>query len=98
MRRWPPKYEALKLAGVGKKENKRSGRQAEHYECASCNNHFIAKDVQVDHIEPVVDPKEGFVGWEVYFDRLFCEAENLQVLCTPCHKVKTAEERKARKK
>jgi len=29
---------------------------------------------------------------------LYCEADNLQVLCKPCHKQKTAEERKERKK
>jgi 5-methylcytosine-specific restriction endonuclease McrA len=31
-------------------------------------------------------------------NRLYCEAENLQVLCKPCHKDKTNAERKERMK
>ena len=93
MRRWPPKWVALKEAFVGKKINKKTGKQAMHYKCASCKKHHVAKDVQVDHIHPVVDPATGFVSWDVYIDRLFCEGENLQVLCSTCHKKKTAGEK-----
>lgn len=98
MRRWPPKWKALNNAKVGKQPNKHTGRMAEHYSCASCGGVFIAKEVQVDHINPVVDPDYGFIDWETYLDRMFCEEENLQVLCKGCHKVKTNEERKQRKK
>jgi hypothetical protein len=45
-----------------------------------------------------VDPKKGFVGWDVYIDRMFCEIENLQVLCKPCHKIKTDQEKLERKR
>ena len=96
MRKWPPKYKALKSAAVGKKTNRHTGRQAEHYKCAECEKEFIAREVQVDHIKPVVDPSEGFVDWETYFDRMFCEEKNLQVLCKPCHQLKTNAERKER--
>ena len=98
MKRFPPKWKALKSATVGRLINKRSGRLAEHYRCASCDSFFVARDVQVDHIEPVVSPQEGFQDWWTYINRLYCEADNLQVLCKPCHKQKTAEERKERKK
>lgn len=98
MKRFPPKWKALKAAMVGKKVNKRSGRLAEHYLCASCGGFFVARDVQVDHIDPVVSPEEGFQDWWTYMNRLYCEAENLQVLCKPCHKVKTNLERKERAK
>ena len=98
MKRYPPKWKALKAASVGREINKRTGRLAEHYKCASCGNLFVARDVQVDHIEPVVSPTEGFQDWWVYCNRLYCEAENLQVLCKPCHKEKTNEERKERMK
>ncbi len=97
-RRWPPKYKALKEAFVGRKENKKTGKLAMHYKCAKCKKHFVAVDVQVDHIHPVVDPKVGFIGWDSFIDRIFCEIENLQVLCKPCHKVKTEEEKAERKK
>ena len=52
--------------------------------------------MEVDHIEPVVDPKEGFISWDVFIDRLFCERANLQAVCKPCHKVKTQKEKKKR--
>jgi 5-methylcytosine-specific restriction endonuclease McrA len=97
-RRWPPKFKALKEAFIGRKTNKKTGKLAMHYKCAKCKKHFVATDVQVDHVLPVVDPKVGFVGWDSFIDRIFCEIENLQVLCKPCHKVKTEEEKAERKK
>lgn len=95
-RRWPPKFEALKKAFSGKKTNKKTGKQAMHYKCAKCMGHFVAADVQVDHIHPVVDPVRGFLSWDIYIDRIFCEVHGLQVLCKPCHKVKTDKEKGAR--
>ena len=91
-KRWPPKYQCLNAAKQGKRINVNTGRLAEHYLCAVCNQSFPAKDVQVDHKEPVV-PVSGFTSWDEVIDRMFCEADNLQVLCTSCHKVKTSEER-----
>ena len=96
-RRWPPKYEVLSKAKVGKKINKATGRMAEHYKCAKCKKHFVAKDIQIDHIEPCIDPKVGFVSWDEYINRMYCDASNLQALCKSCHKKKTDAERKARK-
>ena len=97
-RRWPPKYKALKEAFVGRKENKKTGKLAMHYKCAKCKKQFVAADVQVDHVLPVVDPKVGFVSWDDFINRIFCEIENLQVMCKPCHKVKTELEKAERKK
>ena len=97
-RRWPPKYAALKAAFVGKKVNAKTGKMAMHYKCAACKKLFVAADVQVDHIKPVVDPKKGFVSWDSFIDRMFCEIENLQVMCKPCHKIKTDQEKLERKK
>ena len=97
-RRWPPKYKALKEAFAGRKVNAKTGKLAMHYKCAKCKKLFVAVDVQVDHIKPVVDPKKGFVSWDVYIDRMFCEMENLQVLCKADHKIKTDQEKLERKK
>jgi len=97
-RRWPPKYQCLEAACIGKKLNDKSGRLAKHYQCAACSGLFPAKDVQVDHINPVIDPVEGFTTWDDVINNMFCEAENLQVLCTECHRAKTAAERKIKTK
>lgn len=97
-RRWPPKFDTIKEAYVGKKLNEKSGRIGAHYSCSNCKQEFPQKDIQVDHIEPVVDPIVGFVNWDTFIDRLFCPKENLQVLCHNCHKEKTKLEKEQRKK
>ena len=56
------------------------------------------KDAVVDHIEPVVDPLIGFTTWDSYIERMFCEVDNLQVICHDCHEMKCAEERELRKR
>mgnify|MGYP003642493584 FL=1 len=97
-RRWPPKYKALKKAFTKRQINSKTGKLAMHFKCASCLSSFVSGDVQVDHKSPAVDPAVGFVSWDVYVDRLYCEVNNLQVLCKPCHAEKTAAEKKLRKK
>lgn len=66
---------------------------AQHYLCAKCRKDFPKTSVQVDHIEEVVLDK--FTTWDEFIERLFCNSDNLQVLCIPCHKKKT---KKAAKK
>jgi 5-methylcytosine-specific restriction endonuclease McrA len=85
MRRWPPKWECLKSACTGQKVNKKTKRLAKHFRCNECKRDFPQKSVQVDHINPV----GSCSTWDEYIERLFCEADNLQVLCKPCHKKKT---------
>ena len=48
--------------------------------------------VVVDHIDPVVDPKTGFVDFNTYFKRMWCDRSNLQKICGECHRAKTNEE------
>jgi len=92
-RRWPPKYETLNEAKTEKKINPKTKRLAQHYRCALCLGEFPQKDVEVDHILPVVDPAKGFKDWNTFIKRLFCDKENLQTICKPCHKIKTKEEK-----
>lgn len=68
------------------------------YLCAVCGSHFAKNQVAVDHIQPVIDPKLGFQGWDVYVHRLFCLKENLQLVCKGCHKKKTNKENALRRK
>lgn len=96
-RRWPPKYGVLNEACVGQLVNVKSGRLAKHYTCAVCKVPHPAKDVQVDHISAIIDPEVGFVNWDTVIDNLFCEADNLQVLCKPCHLIKSSAEKQIAK-
>ena len=94
--RWPPRYSVLAASRRGKRVNPASGRMAEFHECASCKNLFVSKDVEVNHIIPVV-PIEGFDNWDNVIKRLFCEKSGLEVVCKPCHKLITKEENATRK-
>lgn len=94
--RWPPRYETLSEAFAGSKINPASGRMAKHYKCASCKKEFPAKNIEVNHIEPVV-PIEGFTTWDDIIERMFCEKEGLEALCKECHKERTKEENAKRK-
>jgi len=74
-----------------------------YYTCAGCleevatstrdENGKRVKNVMVDHIEPIIDPAVGWVSWDETIDRMFSEADNLQVLCYDCHKRKTDDEK-----
>lgn len=54
-------------------------------------------DAIVDHIVPVIDPLVGFTTWDEYIERMFCEVDNLQVICHDCHEIKCNEERELKK-
>lgn len=95
--RWPPKFEAINNAYIGKKINTKSGREAKHYKCNCCWGEFPASEIQVDHIQPVIDPFVGFISWDEVVKRMFCEVEGFQVVCKACHKEKTNVERRQAK-
>lgn len=95
--RYPPRNDALRAAKTEKKINEKTGRLAQHYQCAMCLGEFPAKSVCVDHIQPVIDPNGSFVNWDTYIERMFCPVENLQILCSLCHDVKTQKEKDVKK-
>ena len=95
-RRWPPRNAVLNASKTVKKINPKSGRMAQHYRCASCLGEFPAKEVAVDHVNPVVEPSVGFVDWNTFITRLYCDEDNMQVLCDTCHDFKSSVERKQR--
>lgn len=49
-------------------------------------------NIFVDHIKPVIDPEVGWVSWDSTIENMFCELDNLQLLCGSCHKIKSQEE------
>lgn len=74
-----------KYSGPGK-------RQKFEYQCSICMAFYPEKDINVDHIVPAgslntAGDLPGFV------ERLFCEIDNLQVLCATCHNKKTQHEK-----
>ncbi len=89
-RKWAPIQDCLKNARV-----KRG-----LYECAGCGKHVTntvkegakrVKNVFVDHIQPIV-PVTGWISWDSCIERMFCEEDNLQLLCKECHDKKSKEE------
>jgi len=104
--RYPPKYETLKAAltvqptldADGNHLTFKTGRKVgqlkyhNRYLCASCNQTFMQKDVQVDHIHPAGSLRT-FEDLPAFVEKLYCGSDGLQVLCKPCHTIKTKEER-----
>jgi len=69
-------------------------RRRVSYMCNHCKAKYSKKDIQVDHIVPIGHGVYNSLKDAYRYSVLvFCDASNLQVLCKPCHKLKTAEER-----
>lgn len=92
-RKWAPIADTKKEANVGRGQ----------YRCEGCGEIVPptikqgkkrVNNIFVDHIEPIVDPSIGFVSFDVFIDRMFCEKDNLQLLCGKCHDEKSLKERK----
>lgn len=85
--RWIPRSEALRAAKRPYKGPNK--RQQYEYACAICTKCFGAKEVEVDHY-----PKDAGSILKIedvgqFCSNLFCETDNLRVVCKPCHSVYT---------
>ena len=93
--RWGPKNQLLKESRVERGK----------YKCVCGIIHPVSIEIEgrrtrnifVDHIKPVVGP-EGFTTWDDFINNLFCEQDNLQILCKECHDRKSLEERQELKR
>lgn len=93
------KYASRYAALAKAKHPKPAGTEGRHrveFRCAHCKGSFEGKKVEVDHIVRAgslrsYDDLAGFV------ERLYCESSGLQVLCKPCHQIKTNKDREASK-
>lgn len=100
---WPPYKDCKHAARVDvpqyNKDGTRSKRDAVMYKCAACKYFFSDKEIQVDHCVPVAPPgkKKSDLSLEELAARVFCDTDNLQVLCKPCHSIKSKEERRRAK-
>lgn len=81
--RWAPKHNARKAARTARNR----------YCCALCHATVGNKDIAIDHINPVVDPVRGFVSWDEYIARMFCEQDGFRAICRSCHDKVTADQR-----
>lgn len=89
--RYPVKHQVKKAAARTKKGTKRF-----EYQCATCRGWFPNSQVEVDHIKPAGSLKSE-KDLAPFVTTLFCEADNMQVLCSACHQDKTNREREERK-
>jgi hypothetical protein len=67
------------------------------YLCNQCKAILKYKDIYADHIIPVTPPETGFIDFNELYSRTFCDIDNIQGLCKPCHKSKTLAENALRK-
>ena len=98
-RKWDPKVQCVKNARI------RRG----WYRCECCKEEVPAtlppkeggkrriKNIVADHIEPIVDPIDGFKGYDEWIRRGFVELSGFQALCHKCHQAKCKEEREQRR-
>lgn len=85
--RWPARTEAKARARTSR------GR----YRCAYCQQEWGPKEIQLDHILPVV-AINGLNDWNNIVERMFCDASGLQILCLQCHRGKSKKESASRGK
>lgn len=90
-RRWKPIYDCLNLAKRESKD-KNNKRLKWQYQCAKCKKWHPRAEVSVDHIKPCgsLNKLEDLAQ---FVKTLFCEVDNLQVLCDKCHDTKSKEDR-----
>ena len=93
--RWSPNHITKQQARVAYGEYMCAGHERDpHVVGASVVIDGKRKNnVFTDHIMPV----GGDGDWNQVIENLFCETENLQLLCKECHDIKTKQERAAAK-
>lgn len=93
--KYPVKYQALQDAR--KPYDGEDKRTKWLYQCNICKEHFKGKEVEVDHMIPAGSLKD-YSDLAGFVERLFCSKKDLQVLCKPCHKELTKQQREEAKK
>ncbi len=95
-----PKKQALEDAKVRIPMRKKDGTLGKKftvtYRCAICDK--LSAKVHVDH-HPIPVGKQPEFPYEIeeliaYIRRMLCSKDNLRVLCVPCHKAHTKDQRR----
>ncbi len=90
--RWEPRNTALQLA-----RSPYSGpnkRQKWQYQCAICKQYFTLKEVVVDHYPEEAGSILSVEDIGPFAERLYCEVDNLRVLCEWDHRIHTLQSSK----
>ncbi len=69
-------------------------KEGKFYRCEKCKK--LNEKIQVDHINPTVNPETGWDGYDGFITRMFCPSDQLKNLCHGCHKVLTDSQNKVR--
>ncbi len=86
-RKWGPIVQHA-MAVARRKYTGPNKKQKWEYQCSCCRHWFLARLVQVDHIEACGSLK----SWDdvvPFLKRLLVEVEGLRVLCKRCHHLRT---------
>lgn len=67
--------------------------------CNDCEKPTPRYLMQVDHMSPIIPLTTTLeaMEWTEVVDRTWCQENNLNPICKPCHKLKTSLEQKQRK-
>lgn len=86
-------YKDVKEAALSDQKGPKGGKQ---YDCAACGKPHGSSHSHVDHIKPIIELDKSYKDYslDTIADRMWCKnfdnpMDNLQVLCTTCHKTKT---------
>lgn len=81
-------YSAIRREAI-----KRAKVAPNQYLCAHCSNRFKSNEIEVNHLVNCGTLKE-FEDFSVFIANMFQEdIDKLEVLCRPCHKIYTKENR-----
>lgn len=82
-----------------KQNGERAKKPHVFYPCFKCGGIFKSTEIQIDHRDPVIPlniPSKHF-SYDSIAERLFCDEENLQILCRVCHTEKSQIENSIRR-
>jgi 5-methylcytosine-specific restriction endonuclease McrA len=86
--RWAPRNEAIKAARVARGL----------YKCAGCGSIVPNKEKELDHVESVIRTDGDRQSLGEFAARLFAPRSGWQILCIPCHRVKSERENQSRRR
>ena len=91
---------ALELSLVKDYADPKRPRVTKWGRCTKCNKMEPAYLLEVDHEEPVVPVDGSFEDMSIdeLVDRIWCDERLLKPMCKPCHKLKSKEENKERRR